>query len=973
MNRCLRALAVAGLLFCGDTVFLQAQSVLLDDFNRTASNTVATGTNPWVETESSGDGSKIRIQTNRLVLDGCNSNNSAATNAIEQATIDVSGKYATVFSAASADLVWHFNMRNSRSDPSGFGSLSYGIAFVLGCDEDNFTSPTADGYAVVMGNDLTPDPIRLVSFRNGLTVNSNLTDIIVSGTTDVNNHYSIRVSFNPCTQQWLLDVRDDGNNFVVPNTIVPTATGAANTEWINLNLKYLGAFWKHNVACGESARFDNIYIPTATAAPTTYVWNGSVSTDFQTAGNWTPARSCLRTNDVLQWNAASPANSTVTNVPIQVIGQLSVADGRQVTLRATTSAKTLSLSGGAGTDLGIAAGSNLIIDGNIDLAISLLAGATADVAGTLTFNNTTPPGSPRGHRLLAADAGAVVFQTGSVFNATKLSGSAFGDAGTANVATFKAGAVYVSRDGGNPFGLAQPAAKVIFEQGSLCRFEQAVGFAAAGRQYANVEISLPSAGTNINFLFGQTGSVCRMDNLLVTQGTLDFEMQSNDEPQNIELTGNLTVMANGTLNFNPEMPSAKSSFTFNGTSAQTVSGSGTITLGPNAEVVFDNAAGVTLGRSLTASGTAQLKSGVVTTGGNELVISSTAANALTSVGNAHVNGTLRRQVAAGQLYMFPVGDGTDLQRADIQFASLDCITSLALRFRTDDPNATAFTPFIEGGVNFGQNLPKGYWQATSNCDPATTSGYELRLYPVAFAEYPTGRVAYAIAKRTGGGNWQQNGTPSNPAGTATFVQADQSVRRTGMAGFSDFAVATDFAPLPLTWLGFQATRVNGQTRLTWLVADEKNNAGFGVQQSGNGRNFKTVSFVKAKPALLSVNTYSFTDTTGGCGYYRLQQRDLDGRTDLSETISVECDEPGPAGFAVYPNPVSGPVTVVFPGGGPATVRLLGLDGTLAAQMSGTPEQVNALLNERLRVLPAGVYVLEMRQGATVGRRKMVKP
>ena len=401
-------------------------------------------------------------------------------------------------------------------------------------------------------------------------------------------------------------------------------------------------------------------------------------------------------------------------------------------------------------------------------------------------------------------------------------------------------------------------------------------------------------------------------------------------------------------------------------------GGGTIDFGINSEVVFDNAAGVTLGRNLTANGTAQLKSGVVATGSNELVIGSNAATALTSAGNAHVNGTLRRQVDAAQLYSFPVGNGTNLQKADIQFASLDCVSNAAVRFLGNSPNSTAFTPFTEGGATFSENLNTGYWQITTNCDPATASTYELRLYP-AFAGYPTGTTAYTIAKRTGGGNWQQNGTLSNPAGTATFVQADQSVRRTAMQGFSDFAVAASIVPLPVTWLDFRGSHLNGYTRLTWLVADEKDNAGFEVQKSSNGKDFETVSFVKAKPATEALNTYSFTDATGGCGYYRLKQTDLNGQTDLSKIVSVECAKPAPTTFAVYPNPVSGQVTVVFPSIEPATIRLSGLGGRLLRETTGTPEHVNALLNSQLRLLPAGVYILEMRQGENVQRQKIVKP
>ncbi|MEJ7586604.1 MAG: hypothetical protein WKI04_03470, partial [Ferruginibacter sp.] len=57
----------------------------------------------------------------------------------------------------------------------------------------------------------------------------------------------------------------------------------------------------------------------------TYTWNGSSSTDFQIAVNWTPLRTTPGTTDILSFNVASAV--VVTNVPNQTIGAIQVAGG----------------------------------------------------------------------------------------------------------------------------------------------------------------------------------------------------------------------------------------------------------------------------------------------------------------------------------------------------------------------------------------------------------------------------------------------------------------------------------------------------------------------------------------------------------------------------------------------------------------------------------------------------------------------
>ncbi|HPZ36468.1 MAG TPA: hypothetical protein PL038_04610, partial [Bacteroidales bacterium] len=119
---------------------INAQTVLLDDFNRTDNDTVGNG---WTESETSSPGS-VAISSNRLKM----SSNTAGRDWAYQ---DISSNYTTAgLSRNSMDsMVWAINFYQTRPDPSGFDNSNYGIAFVLGSTNSSYTD--GNGYAVVLG------------------------------------------------------------------------------------------------------------------------------------------------------------------------------------------------------------------------------------------------------------------------------------------------------------------------------------------------------------------------------------------------------------------------------------------------------------------------------------------------------------------------------------------------------------------------------------------------------------------------------------------------------------------------------------------------------------------------------------------------------------------------------------------------------------------------------------------------------
>src|SRR5947207_9495545 len=100
-----------------------------------------------------------------------------------------------------------------------------------------------------------------------------------------------------------------------------------------------------------AAAFCLALIGPSVLAQTTYTWNQTAGGSWATTTNWTPTRTSPATNDVLVFNNGT--TQTVTNVPTQTIGQVSVSGNTAITLTATAAA-VVTIGGGTGTDLSVA-------------------------------------------------------------------------------------------------------------------------------------------------------------------------------------------------------------------------------------------------------------------------------------------------------------------------------------------------------------------------------------------------------------------------------------------------------------------------------------------------------------------------------------------------------------------------------------------------------------------------------------------
>jgi len=234
-------------------------TALLDDFNRSNNNSIGNVSASfssilWDETETSSPAS-VSINGNMLRLGSTTAGRDFAYLNMSS----VSG-YPLTLNTTTDDVIWAFNMRQTRSDPSGFDATNYGIAFILGKTTADLIS--GEGYAVVLGNSGSTDPVRLASFTNGVNLNSKFTNII-SGNDYGGEYLSIKVKYSSAGDNWTLYAESSTSGFPQSdprNTTTQIGTTTSNSVYTSTSLTYLGCLWNHNISSSDFGYFDDIYL-----------------------------------------------------------------------------------------------------------------------------------------------------------------------------------------------------------------------------------------------------------------------------------------------------------------------------------------------------------------------------------------------------------------------------------------------------------------------------------------------------------------------------------------------------------------------------------------------------------------------------------------------------------------------------------------------------------------------------------------
>jgi hypothetical protein len=257
----------------------QAQTtVYSDDFTTSQGAGYTTsgpiGTSSWTVARSGNDWG-ARIDGGIMTLNNTASTNSRADGWVySYQTLANTGDFNTIFSSSAGQMTWTLNMQQIRSNPAGFSTNSYGLAWIVGASS-TLVATQGSGYAIVLGNTGSPDPLRFVSFTNGLQSLGTTTNALISATTPLNNpansYMSVQLTYDPTSDLWELFGRNDGTtSFSDPNVGTLSVLGSVfDSTYTDIELSSSGAYWQGSTSADQFAQFDNASLEVV-PEPSTY-------------------------------------------------------------------------------------------------------------------------------------------------------------------------------------------------------------------------------------------------------------------------------------------------------------------------------------------------------------------------------------------------------------------------------------------------------------------------------------------------------------------------------------------------------------------------------------------------------------------------------------------------------------------------------------------------------------------------------
>ena len=247
-------------------------------------------------------------------------------------------------------------------------------------------------------------------------------------------------------------------------------------------------------------------------------------------------------------------------------------------------------------------------------------------------------------------------------------------------------------------------------------------------------------------------------NLTVSSGVLS----NTTNNRNIVLAGNWinNVGAGG-------FTAGTGTVTFSGASAQTLGGTGVTTF---RNLTVNNAAGITQSMSSTITGTLTLTSGIITTGTNAVIVSSTGSITRT---NGHINGNEQRNIATGTnvARTFDIGDANNYTPVTITFSSVSIAGNVSVKSTGNDHPSLA-SALLNSTLSINR-----YW-TLSNIG-TTFTNYNAVFNFVAGDKDASLNTAVLTGGRYAG-SWTY---PTVGTKTSTSTQL------TGLTGFGDIALA----------------------------------------------------------------------------------------------------------------------------------------------------------------------------------------
>lgn len=353
---------LAGLILTSGLFGQTPTTVFSDDFERT---TPLSGGTPTMTYSFTGSVATAAVSCSSLtatkVLQINNGTSSPAktTDFVMGTLSTFSTPFNTTFSSNPGVVTWSFNVESNNNSTGTFGTTGvYAVGVVLGSTNSTYSSflTSGTGYAVVS---TVSKRFDLVKFTNGLY---GTLSIIAQGTAgnSSTNWRSIKVTYDPTTNNWSLFVRDDGNAapadpITGSGAYVQQGSTTADNTYTGTAMTSFAYAWCHNNSTNKFALYDNFKcsvtasLPTLTLSATSLTSFGNLISGTNSASaNFTVSGTNL--SDTV--TVTAPTNFAVSTDDITYSSYVTLNAAKAATLATTTIYARFSPASASGSNTG---------------------------------------------------------------------------------------------------------------------------------------------------------------------------------------------------------------------------------------------------------------------------------------------------------------------------------------------------------------------------------------------------------------------------------------------------------------------------------------------------------------------------------------------------------------------------------------------------------------------------------------------
>ena len=449
------------------------------------------------------------------------------------------------------------------------------------------------------------------------------------------------------------------------------------------------------------------------------------------------------------------------------------------------------------------------------------------------------------------------------------------------------------------------------------------------------------------------------------------------EPSATVTGGSGTLDVKGNFTNNGTFTAGTGTVSFSGTTAQQITGATTFY-----NLTENNSAGLTLNSPVMVSNGLTMTAGDITTSSTNLLALGNSAPATLAWTSGKVVGPMKRWIAAAtnsgaSSSLFPLGNATRKAQASIEYTTAPTTAGyLEAKFIATSPanSATnAYTTLTDQYNYVLDNLvTEGYWEIKPSATTGVAGGtYTVKLEGETISLATSTNASYTDVRVIKSPDPHTSWILEGDHGAATGTNSDFTVSRTGMSGYSFFAMAfPSAAPLPVELVSFAANcEENNTVAVNWTTASEHNSDYYTVEKSRDGSNWNVLKTIPAAGNSTQLLNYSVADASdiSGTIYYRLTQVDVDGALKVYDIVSTNCFAEKELTLLAYPNPSNGQFSLKIENakGGKYDLAITDMQGKTIDQQSIDLESGTTVVKLNPANVQPGVYLLQFIQNGNV--------